>query len=168
MLPGERVEVSLPELAVSRHRYYTLPVDHDRVDVSSEELESQLEHAVVSRLVADVPVGVFLSGGLDSSLVAAIAAKHSPGIHTFSMGFASNAHDESEYAKRVGEDVGSTHHHFMFDEASFQALLPRVIEGLDEPLGDQALLPVYWLSREAVKVVKVALSGEGADKLFAG
>jgi asparagine synthase (glutamine-hydrolysing) len=168
VLPGERLELSLRTRNVSKHRYYNLPLGEQRPRVSSRELEEQLKHAVVSRLVADVPVGVFLSGGIDSSLVAAIAAEHAPGIHTFSMGFASKAHDESVHAKLVAESVGSTHHHFLFDEASFGELLPGVIEGLDEPLGDQALLPVYWLSREAAKVVKVVLSGEGADEVFGG
>jgi asparagine synthase (glutamine-hydrolysing) len=168
VLPGERLELSLRDRTISKHRYYTLPLGEKGSRVSASELEAKLQHAVISRLVADVPVGIFLSGGIDSSLVAAIAAEHSPGIHTFSMGFASNAHDESAYAKLVAESVGSTHHHFVFDEASFNELLPSAIEGLDEPLGDQALLPVYWLSREAAKVVKVVLSGEGADEVFGG
>jgi asparagine synthase (glutamine-hydrolysing) len=127
-----------------------------------------IEHAVTSRLIADVPVGVFLSGGLDSSLIAAIAAKHQPQIATFSMGFSSAAHDESAHAAAVARAIGSRHHHFQFDESSFRRLLPQVAAALDDPLGDQAQLPLYWLCQEARRHVTVALAGEGADEIFAG
>src|SRR5262249_32723565 len=112
--------------------------------------------------------GVFLSGGLDSSLITAIAARAQPGIMTFSMGFDSAAHDEAAHAQRVAEYCGTTHHRFRFDADSFATLLPQVAAALDEPLGDQAALPLYWLCREARRHVTVALSGEGADELFAG
>src|SRR4030095_13606516 len=127
-----------------------------------------VERAVESRLFADVPVGVFLSGGLDSSVLAAVAARKHPGIATFSMGFASPDHDESHYAQMVADLIGSNHHHFVFDEKAFRALLPQVAAALDEPVGDQAMLPLYWLCREARRHVTVALSGEGADEIFAG
>ncbi|HKY05038.1 MAG TPA: asparagine synthase C-terminal domain-containing protein, partial [Blastocatellia bacterium] len=80
----------------------------------------------------------------------------------------SASHDESRYAQIVSETVGSDHHHFLFDEETFRTLLPLVAEALDEPVGDQALLPLHWLCREARRHVKVALSGEGADEIFAG
>jgi len=115
-----------------------------------------------------VPIGVFLSGGLDSSTIAAIAARQRPHIATFSMGFESAAHDESLHAETVAKDIGSLHHHFRFDGDSFRALLPMVAAALDEPVGDQALLPLYWLCQEARRHVTVALSGEGADEVFAG
>ena len=136
--------------------------------LGDDALAALVEHAVASRLVADVPVGVFLSGGLDSSIVATIAARHLPGVLTFSMGFASAEHDESEYARELAAGIGSRHHHFVFDETSFATLLPTVAAALDEPLGDQALLPVYWLAREARRHATVVLSGEGADEVFAG
>ena len=136
--------------------------------LADDTLSALIEHAVASRLVADVPVGVFLSGGLDSSLVAAIAARHLPGLLTFSMGFESTEHDESEYARELAVAIRSRHHHFRFDETSFSALLPAVADALDEPIGDQALLPVYWLAREARRHATVVLSGEGADEVFAG
>ena len=167
VLPGERMTVSVRSLKLSRTRYYapeTLTVEA----VESRALLQQIESTVVSRLVADVPVGVFLSGGLDSSIVAAIAARHHPAIDTFSMGFKDVRYDESPHAEAVARAIGSSHHHFTFDEAAFLDLLPTVIDNLDEPIGDQALLPTYWLCREAKQHVKVVLSGEGADELFGG
>jgi len=168
LLPGEWLSIPLddPE-KISRSRYFRQALGPPR-QISPDVLATLLEKAVQSRLISDVPVGIFLSGGIDSSLVAAIAAKYSPGIATFSMGFTSSEHDESKYAKKVAEQIGSQHHHFMFDCESFIDLLPRVAAALDEPIGDQATLPLYWLCREASRHIKVVLAGEGADEVFAG
>ena len=167
VLPGERLVVSIDDPRPSRHRYYTLRLGEVR-RVSDRDLVARLEEAVASRLVADVPVGVFLSGGLDSSVIAAIAAGKQPRIATFSMGFEADSHDESGYAETLAKAIGSDHHHFRFDGDSFRALLPMVAAALDEPVGDQAQLPLYWLCQEARRHVTVALSGEGADEIFAG
>ncbi|HAP39660.1 MAG TPA: asparagine synthase (glutamine-hydrolyzing) [Nitrospira sp.] len=167
LLPGERLTLSLDTCAVSLETYYR-PALTPIAPVTSLDLLARIESAVASRLVADVPVGVFLSGGIDSSIVAAVAAKHHPAIDTFSMGFKDARCDESVHAQTVARAVGASHHHFTFDETAFHRLLPAVIDGLDEPLGDQALLPTYWLCREAKQHVTVVLSGEGADELFAG
>lgn len=167
LLPGERLELRVQDMAVRRHRFFVPELGASRA-VGVEEVAAQVERSVVSRLVADVPVGVFLSGGVDSSLVAAIAAKHSPGIRTFSIGFTEDGYDESAYAQAVADHIASTHTTFRFDLEAFQTLLPQVANALDEPVGDQAMLPVYWLSRDASESVKVVLSGEGADELFAG
>jgi asparagine synthase (glutamine-hydrolysing) len=167
LLPGHRLRLRTrdPRAEVVR---YDRPALGPAVPVTDDELAARLEHAVLSRLVADVPVGVFLSGGLDSAVVASLAARGRPGIDTFSMGFASGRYDESPFARQVAAAVGSRHHHFVFDEHSFRALLPRVADALDEPVGDQALLPLYWLCGEARRHVTVALAGEGADEVFAG
>jgi asparagine synthase (glutamine-hydrolysing) len=167
VLPGELVCVPLNTKKPTFSRYYTAPIGRNR-HISDDELAEIIESAVSSRLVADVPVGVFLSGGLDSSIVAAIAAKKKPGIATFSMGFKSAEHDESSYAKLLAQQIGSDHHHYVFDEKRFLEFLPKVAQSLDEPIGDQALLPVFWLCQEASKHVKVVLAGEGADEVFAG
>lgn len=166
-LPGERLVISIDDPQPRRHRYYALRLG-DEKKISDDDLARLIEEAVESRLIADVPVGVFLSGGLDSSIVAAIAARKQPRISTFSMGFDSTSHDESRYAKLVAKAVGSDHHHFLFDDESFRSLLPVVASALDEPVGDQAQLPLHWLCREARRHVTVALAGEGADEVFAG
>ncbi|MFC5702031.1 asparagine synthase (glutamine-hydrolyzing) [Cohnella faecalis] len=167
VLPGERLTIEVAKPVPSRTVYYELP-SLSEVEPSERKLAELLEKAVTSRLVADVPIGVFLSGGLDSSLVAAIAARSQPDLFTFSMGFSSAEHDESEHARTVAAAIGSKHHRYHFDESAFLDLLPQVASSLDEPNGDQALLPLFWLSREARKDVKVVLSGEGADEVFAG
>ena len=167
ILPGEIVTVSLSNPLPTYTRYYSLPIGR-RDKISDVNLAGLIESAVESRLIADVPVGVFLSGGLDSSIVAAIAARHTPGVCTFSMGFSSAQHDESEHAKALARHIGSNHHHFVFNESDFLDLLPRVVAELDEPIGDQALLPVFRLCQEASRHVKVVMAGEGADEVFAG
>lgn len=167
LLPGERLTVRLDTLDIVRARNF-LPRHPRPRHVPDQELAKALEHAVTSRLIADVPVGVFLSGGLDSSLVAALAARANPGIATFSMGFSEAHVDESAHAAAVARHVGSTHHTFIFDQSHFGTLVPEVAAALDTPIGDQALLPVYWLAREASRHAKVVLTGEGADEVFAG
>ncbi|OYQ36913.1 asparagine synthase (glutamine-hydrolyzing) [Niveispirillum lacus] len=167
LLPGERLVVRLADLSVRRARYYRPPLRRT-APVDDRTLAGALERAVSSRLIADVPVGVFLSGGLDSSLVAAIAARQRPRIDTFSMGFGDPLVDESAHAAALARAAGTTHHAFTFDNDHFLTLVPEVAAALDVPLGDQALLPVYWLSREARRHVTVVLSGEGADEVFAG
>src|ERR1043166_2483433 len=167
ILPGEAITLSIESLKVIRSRYYR-PKTGAMRPLEVETLSAMIEQAVCSRLVADVKVGVFLSGGVDSSLVSAIAAPHSPGIRTFSMGFADQSYDESAFADVVARHVGSEHTRFIFDRDSFADLIPEVAGALDEPLGDQALLPLYWLARAAATQVKVVLSGEGADELFGG
>jgi len=150
-----------------RWRYWALRERRQRRPQPGE-LSQLVAQAVKSRLIADVPVGVFLSGGLDSSLLASLAAQQVPGIQTFSIGFDSPRHDESGYAWEVANYVGATHHHFMFQVDEFRTLIPEVIATMDEPVGDQAMLPLYALAREASREVKVVLSGEGGDELFAG
>ena len=167
VLPGERLVVPIDAPRPRRVRYYR-PSLSDVVPVSDGDLAEAVVDAVESRLIADVPVGVFLSGGLDSSIVAAVAARKQERIATFSMGFHSTDHDESAHAAAVAVAIGSDHHCFRFDENTFQSLLPQVASALDEPIGDQALLPLYWLCREARRHVTVVLSGEGADEVFAG
>jgi asparagine synthase (glutamine-hydrolysing) len=167
VLPGERLVISIDDPVPKRHQYYALPLGKEKT-ISDNDLAALIEQAVESRLIADVPVGIFLSGGLDSSILAAVAARKHPGIATFSMGFASPSHDESRYAQLVADQIKSSHHHFRFDEDSFRSLLPQVADALDEPVGDQAQVPLFWLCQEARRHVKVALSGEGADEVFAG
>lgn len=169
VLPAHYLSLDLTDFELKKTCYYLPNLDKNKITTNNKNrLKTLLKESIHIRLRADVPVGVFLSGGVDSSLIAALSAKIHPKIDTFSIGFHSDKHDESKYAKQVAKHIGSKHHHFMFDESSFVDLLPKVVSELDEPLADQACLPTYWLSEEAKKHVTVALSGEGADEIFGG
>ncbi len=134
------------------------------------DLRMALEKAVQRRLMSDVPLGVFLSGGIDSSAIAALAAKHVPEgqLNTFAIGFSEPSFDESRYARIVAETLGTRHRQEILDLEKSRALLPDLVSRLDEPLGDSSLLPTYLLSRFTRQHVTVALGGDGGDELFAG
>ncbi len=135
-------------------------------------LDQHLSDAVASRLVSDVPLGIFLSGGLDSSTVAYYAARtqHEKGekIHTFSIGFAEKSFDESQYAAKVAKHLGTTHHHKMLSGEESLRVIPKIYSVLDEPMADASIIPTYLLSRFTKEQVTVALGGDGGDELFAG
>ena len=133
-----------------------------------EHLRELIERSVKLRLQADVPVGVFLSGGIDSSTVTALAARAGAKVRTFTIGFLEKTFDESQAARRVAQYVETEHAEKMFSIFDARELLDEVLAGLDEPLGDASLLPTSLLSGFAHKSVKVALGGDGADELFGG
>ncbi len=136
----------------------------------ASHLRSLLETAVAKQVVADVPVGVFTSGGLDSSILAALAARSlgADRVHTYSARFTARSYDESAWATQVARRLGTRHVEVPCDEPDLRAAWTAVTEGLAEPLADPATLPVYLLARAARADVKVVLSGEGADELFGG
>lgn len=133
------------------------------------ELGRRLEKSVQKRLVSDVPLGVFLSGGIDSTTVAYFAQKNSPHpVETFSIAFEEKSFDESSYASATAKFLGTKHHEQVFTTKHLLNLIPQVFELLDEPVADPSILPTYLLSSFTKKSVTVALSGDGADELFAG
>jgi asparagine synthase (glutamine-hydrolysing) len=135
-----------------------------------EELRHLLSQAVKRRLTSDVPLGIFLSGGIDSSAVLLFASQHIPPEKnkTFSIGFHEQSYDESMYARRVADLIGSDHYERILDIECAKKLIPDVLARLDEPLGDSSILPTYLLCRFARERVTVALGGDGGDELFAG
>jgi asparagine synthase (glutamine-hydrolysing) len=152
-------------------RYWELPAP-ERFDGSAEEagkgLVVRLEAAVARRLVADVPVGVFLSGGIDSTTVAALAARHKQPLRTFSIGFVEESFDETPFALLASKRLGTEHLSERFSGQDCLDLLPAAVASLDEPFADPSFLPTLLLSRFTRKHVKVALAGDGGDELFAG
>jgi asparagine synthase (glutamine-hydrolysing) len=134
----------------------------------TEELKELLDRAVRARLVADVPVGLFVSGGLDSGLVAAMARKAKESLHCFSIGFEESSFDESRYARQIAQSLGIKHHVKTFRAGEMARLVEHLPEILDEPLADPSILPLYLLSQFAAEHMKVVLSGDGGDELFAG
>ncbi len=134
-----------------------------------ERLRAVLDTVVREHMVSDVPLGVFLSGGIDSSTVATFAALHaSSRLRTFSIGFDEPSFDESASARRVARTLGTEHHEEVLSLREASELVPRLPDLLDEPLGDASLLPTYLLSRFTRRAVTVALSGDGGDEVFAG
>jgi len=135
----------------------------------AEEVDRRIGIAVDRRRRADVPVGVFLSGGIDSSTVLAhLAEQIGPGVPAFSLGHTDLAFDESRFARDTARHYDADFHELVLTEDDLADGLRRVAEGFDEPLGDASIIPTHLLSRFAVQRVKVVLSGEGADELFAG
>jgi asparagine synthase (glutamine-hydrolysing) len=140
------------------------------LDEAAEQLWVSLRHSVRLQLVSDVPLGVFLSGGIDSSSVVAAMAELMPPdkIETFTIGFDDPSFDESAAARLVAQHFGTNHHEEVFSVRRLVELLPEVADYLDEPFGDASVLPTYLLSRFARERVTVALGGDGGDELLAG
>ncbi len=136
---------------------------------SKKELQSLLQESIKKRLISDVPIGTFLSGGTDSSIVTAIAQEvnNSP-INTFSIGFKEAKYNESEHAKKVANHIGTNHHEFILTEADAINELENIMEHFDEPFSDSSALPTMLVSKMARKHVTVCLSGDGGDELFMG
>ncbi|HEY0768767.1 MAG TPA: asparagine synthase C-terminal domain-containing protein, partial [Sphingobacteriaceae bacterium] len=138
-------------------------------DDAKEKLKSLLEESVKRRLVADVPLGAFLSGGIDSSVVTALASKHKPDLHTFSIGFKDEKFfDETEYAKLVAKHFNTRHTVFSLTNDDLYAHVTDILNYIDEPFADSSAINVFILSKETRKYATVALSGDGADELLAG
>jgi asparagine synthase (glutamine-hydrolysing) len=141
-------------------------------DVSEQEAVRHLEHlldaSVRQRLIADVPVGVFLSGGVDSSLVAAFAARHSPGVSAFTVRMPDSSYDETPFASGIAKRYGMRHRVVDLSGAELAEACASVASHLDELIADSSLIPTYLICRAARRDVVVALGGDGADELFGG
>jgi asparagine synthase (glutamine-hydrolysing) len=155
-------------------RYWNLKfsngADNRTENEIAEELGARLKEAVRARLISDVPLGVFLSGGLDSSSVVAMMAELMPPsqIKTFAIGFEEKSFDESAHARRIATFFGTDHREQMLQSRTLLDILPEVAAFLDEPLGDASIIPTYLLSKFTRQHVTVALGGDGGDELFAG
>ncbi len=176
-LPGGawmRVDIDGPTVHVERYWRFRMEADHGLGDADEPRLIEELRHllaqSVERRMMSDVPLGLFLSGGIDSSTTLAFASRHerSEPIKTFTIGFNEASFDESAYADRVARRYGADHHVDIVDVARMRDEIESVLAHLDEPLADASLLPSTVLCRFARRSVTVALSGDGGDELFAG
>ncbi len=170
--PGHWLELGDTGEPVTRCYWSTLE-PREPLAGSESELEEQLEAMFIDafryRMVADVPVGVFLSGGLDSSLVTAVLQRHSgQTVRTFTVGFTEPGFDESRWARRVASHVGTRHTEQILSPAEMIRILPRWADLFDEPFGDASGVPTFLVSCVARESVKVALSADGGDELFSG
>jgi len=158
---------------ISIKKYWDIPTEEISNIKESDAIhiiKDLLFAAVKRRLISDVPIGAFLSGGIDSSIVTCMMTKAMPAqdVKTFSIAFAEKSFDESSFAKTVACHFGTKHHEYVCTPNELLVLLPKVKAFLDEPLGDPSIIPTYLLSKFTRQYVTVALSGDGGDELFAG
>ncbi len=174
--PGHSLRFREGRLDISPYWDLSFPA-RDQNPLSEEDYAAGVwrlfREAVSSHLMSDVPLGLFLSGGLDSSAILGAVASLGKGARTFSLGFAGEAAGNPEYdefadAARVAADFGATHQELLVDPSAVPEILPELVWHLDEPLGDPTAIPLYLLARAVGSQVKVVLSGEGADEVFAG
>jgi len=165
---------ALQSLKVRRYWQFALEPDEGLGDDAEERLAEELRHlllqAAARRLMSDVPLGLFLSGGIDSSSVLAAVTQHLPPerVETFTVGFTEPSFDESAEARAVANTFGARHHEEILELAAARSMMAPVLSHLDEPLGDASIIPTFLVSRFARTRVTVALTGDGGDELFAG
>ncbi len=178
LLPGQIVTLSGPRSSAEATSFWDarerwLSAIQERVPESTgdavEELEALLLDAVRLRMIADVPLGAFLSGGIDSSLVVALMQRSSRRpVKTFTIGFHDARYDEAPFARRIAEHLGTDHTELYVSGDDALAVVPKLAELSDEPLGDSSFIPTFLVSQLARQSVTVALSGDGGDELFGG
>lgn len=171
--PGHYIHIT-PTGYINK-KYYQIPYTSSSIDKKLDYLQAcntlhdLISSAVQERLVADVPVGAFLSGGIDSSVIVAAAARYHKGLHTFSIGYKEHPYfDETRYANLVAKKHGTIHEVFQLSMEEMQESLHRVLHHIDEPFADSSAIPLQVLCRQVKKHVTVALSGDAGDELFAG
>jgi asparagine synthase (glutamine-hydrolysing) len=172
LLPGRTVTWS-DSGGLREHRYWQLPAGAieapQSLKLQSAELRTRLRDAVRSHLMSDVPVGLFLSGGIDSTgLAALMASLVKEPIKTFSVGFPEREGNELHYARLAARSINAEHHEIVVSRDQFFGVLPRLIWHEDEPIAFPSSVPLYFVSALAREHLKVVLTGEGADELFAG
>ncbi len=172
--PGHTLTWSLAVRRPRLRRYWAPQLNIDgsgrerNLDEECGELRAVLRESVRKELISDVPLGVFLSGGIDSSAVTAMMTQLGGDVKSFSVGFAERSFDEAAYAREVARHLGTDHHELTLEPRMLLDLVPRLPVLLDEPLGDASIIPTYLLSAFTRQHVKVALGGDGGDELFAG
>jgi asparagine synthase (glutamine-hydrolysing) len=172
LLPGHMIVISNEKIKVNSYwdvTHSNASENHDGEESYQENIYLKLKESVKRRLISDVPLGVFLSGGMDSSSITALMSEVAVSkIKTFSIGFKEESFNELGYAKIVADHFQTDHTEFVVESNLVKELVPRLIEYLDEPLADASIIPTYIISNLSRKYVTVALAGEGGDELFAG
>lgn len=174
LLPGHYLKIGKKKLSIGK--FYEIPYCLEQAetnpmsyDEAQRKLKELLEASVQRRLIADVPLGAFLSGGIDSSVITALAVNHKPDLHTFSIGFRDEKFfDETPYANLVAKHFKTNHTVFSLTNDDLYAHVNDILDYMDEPFADSSAINVFILSKETRKHATVALSGDGADELMAG
>lgn len=170
--PAHFISIKLEDMSLEVCRYWDVE-NSSKVQLSFEEASIELRklmyESVRMRMVADVPLGVFLSGGVDSAIVSTIMSDLSDRpIKTFSIGFEEKKYDESNLAKKISEHIQSEHYELIIKGEDLLSVADRVIANFDEPFADSSAIPAFFVSKLASENVKVALTGDGADEVFGG
>ena len=178
LMPGHTltVDIASGKPVISIHQYWDVPAPHAKVAAAFgdegawiQELRRRLEENIEMRLMSDVPLGMFLSGGVDSSAIAAMMKRMVSGpVQTFAVGYAEERYSELGYARQVAERIGTEHHEVKIGMDDFFNALPRLVWHEDEPIAWPSSVSLFFVSQLAAKHVKVVLTGEGSDELFAG
>lgn len=170
LLPGHYLIIVNKQLTIGK--FYDIPTEQNNIisyDDAKKKLIGLLDASVQRRLISDVPLGAFLSGGIDSSVITALASKHKPDLHTFSIGFKDEKFfDETHYAKLVADHFKTEHTVFSLTNDDLYEHVRSILNYIDEPFGDSSAINVYILSKQTRKHATVALSGDGADEILAG
>ncbi|MBD80868.1 MAG: asparagine synthase (glutamine-hydrolyzing) [Crocinitomicaceae bacterium] len=154
---------------IPKSSFNTMDLNPSTYSNAQKTLISLLDESVKKRMISDVPLGAFLSGGIDSSVISTLASRHTDKLETFSIGFSDNPYyDETEYAELVAKKIKSNHHPFKLSSDDFYSNLDEFLDYIDEPFADSSAINVFILSKETKKHVTVALSGDGADEMFSG
>lgn len=167
--PGNFIVISNTD--VHTHQYYKIKSSSIEIDYKEaiNHIYKLLDQSVSDRLIADVPVASFLSGGIDSSIISMLASKHHPGIHTYSAGFSDYPYfDESKYGKVYSKQIKTEHHSFDLSENKIIDSIESILNGFSEPFADTSAIAYNLLSKKTSEEVKVVLSGDGADEVFGG
>ena len=164
LLPGYFIHIQNNTITIQP--WYQLQKESFHEKVSFDEL---LNDAVKKRLISDAPLGAFLSGGVDSSIVCALAKRHLNTLHTFSLGYKhTHQYNETKDAQIVAKHIGSTHHNFEIDIEEILDYIPNILQAIDEPFADSSSVNVYFLSQKIKPYATAVLSGDGADELLMG
>ena len=171
--PAHRIVFDASTGALSdQTRYWAVPVPAEpraiSADEAAEELRALIDESVRDQMVSDVPLGFFLSGGIDSSTVVASAARQGAAVSTFSIGFDSDEKSETPYARQVAALFETDHHQRMLSQSAAGDLLPRLKTWFDEPFADESAMPTWLVSKVARENVTVVLTGDGGDEVFGG
>lgn len=170
--PGHTLTISTRNTQPSITKYWSATLECENtssLNSSINNFEYILDQSIKSRLISDVPLGTFNSGGIDSSLVSLFVKKHRTApLHTFSVGFEESSYDESKYAELVAEKLNTFHHKLVIDETTYLNNFEKVVRLLEEPINHPHTIPLYLLCKDAKKYVTVVLTGEGADEVFGG
>ena len=168
--PGHYLKVDTSTNQFKKIQYWKLEVNKckDNIETARKKIFELVKESVDEQMIADVPVGFFLSGGMDSSTVVALAAKQHKHINTFSIGFTDKAHDETAYADIVAQRFKTQHYQKILNQSEVEHTFHKIKNWYDEPFGDTSCFPTYMVSKFAKEKVTVALTGDGGDEIFGG